>query len=101
MEEYNKFNKLTYPVETIPDDVPSLKIKVDVPLALTPLSINVMRLVPDGMLVKSKLVPLVVATAVPELMTPVVVRLEPSNTILTLSPSEHATLPLWYRRRLG
>jgi hypothetical protein len=42
----------------------------DVPLKLTPLNITVTRFTQDGMLVKSMLVPLVDATAVPDVMTP-------------------------------
>jgi len=48
---------------------------------LTPLNITVIRLVPDGIPVKSILVPLVLAYAVAELITPTVARFEPSNVI--------------------
>jgi hypothetical protein len=43
--------------------------KLDEPLPLTPLSITVMRLTQEGIEVKSIDVPLVVATAVPEVIT--------------------------------
>jgi hypothetical protein len=52
-----------------------------VPLVLTPLNITVIRFTPAGIPVKLMAVPDVEATAVPELITPVVVRFEPSRTM--------------------
>jgi hypothetical protein len=57
-----------YPEDTIPPEVPSRIKKELVPLALTPLNITVIRLIQDGIPVKSMLVPLVEATAVPATM---------------------------------
>jgi hypothetical protein len=61
----------------------------DVPLTDTPANITVIRFTPAGIDVKSMLVPEVEATAVPELITPVVVKFEPSRTILMLRPPMH------------
>jgi hypothetical protein len=55
----------TYPVDTIPEDVPSLKIYGLAPFVLTPLNINVILLTQLGIPVKSMDVPEVLATAVP------------------------------------
>lgn len=61
-----------YPDVTTPLEVPSCIKKELVLLAVTPDHITVMRLTPAGMLVKSMLVPDVVATAVPLTNTPTV-----------------------------
>ena len=57
-----------YPVVSAPEEVPSCICGSEVPLVETPLNITVIRFTQDGMLVKSMLVPLVLATAVPEVI---------------------------------
>jgi hypothetical protein len=57
-----------YPVASMPDDVPILTSMMLVPLVLTPLNITVTRFTQLGIPVKSIDVPLVEATAVPDLM---------------------------------
>jgi hypothetical protein len=59
-----------YPDETIPPEVPSLIITGDVPLTDTPWNITVIFLTQLGIPVKSIAVPLVDATAVPEVIEP-------------------------------
>jgi hypothetical protein len=59
-----------YPVLSMPLEVPNLMPQSLVPFVLTPANITVIRFTQLGIPVKSMLVPLVVATAVPLVMPP-------------------------------
>jgi hypothetical protein len=71
-----------YPEVTMPPDVPNLVSIMLVPLVETPLNITVIRFTPAGIDVKSMLVPDVLATAVPEVIS---------------VPPEFALEPTWAR----
>lgn len=79
----------TYPlVSTLP--APICNCGKDVPLVLTPRTITVTRFTHDGMLVKSILVPLVDATAVPEVMP----RIAPELIVTLAEPSITVLMPM-------
>jgi len=77
------FEVETYPVLIIPPLLPPCIKSGFVPLVLTPANITVIRLTQLGMLVKSMLVPLVDATAVPEVMP----RIAPELIVTLADPS--------------
>jgi len=65
---FNWLPEETYPVVTTPLDVPKRAKYALLPFVLTPCKTTVMRFTQLGILVKSMLVPLVEATAVPEVI---------------------------------
>jgi hypothetical protein len=86
-----------YPVLSMPLEVPNLMPQSLVPFVLTPANITVIRFTQLGIPVKSMLVPLVVATAVPLVMPPlteVPVIVVPVSVVMVALPSAASTMLL-------